>query len=123
MPIIIKYEELTEIINDKKIERVKILKIKGLTKEQLPKEYLDQIHNIYCAKTKNNPIWKNKNVLLNKNYSCGTSMVLSEKFVYHKSVFLDKLKFIKKCGEKLRKINKQLKLQSEQKPIRKTIKI
>jgi hypothetical protein len=119
MSIKIVYEEFTELtISNNIFEKVRIIKIDGLKHSELPLEYFNQKYNIFKTQICGNYVLLSTGIFHPGNY-----IWLTESHIYSKKDFIRRLRFIRKCGEKLRKINKQLKMKSEQKPIRKTIKI
>lgn len=106
MSIVIKYEEIGK-------DKIKILKLNALTKDKLPEEYLKQK---YCVYLSNGINGLNEKIKFFDSHTSGKYIIVFlEKETYIKDDFYKRLRFIRKAGKKLTKINKAIKLENEKK--------
>ena len=115
MAIIIKYTETKD--------HVIINKLSGLVHSKLPNEYLLQKYNFYYGECLGDGDIVTMAFISNKSSWPCCEYILKERTKYSKKDFISKLIFIKKCGKKLRQINKQIKEESKPKVTKKTIRI
>lgn len=87
---------------------IKVVKIKALTTEELPKKYVDDktLCSVYLYKGVNgNVLYGNYETF---KYASNCCDLLNEGLTYNKKYFGKVMKYVKKAGLELKRINKEL---------------